>query len=80
MEESTEEPPEPLLVPGWDILEEEDEDASKWLDGDSWSVALSRIDSRWKKCTLARHSSFCKNLRFDPSHLQNSKIRNKSVE
>ncbi len=21
-----------------------------------WSVALSRIDSRWKKCTLARHS------------------------
>jgi len=29
MEESTEEPPEPLLVPGWDNLEEEDEDASK---------------------------------------------------
>ena len=29
LEESTEEPPEPLLVPGWDILEDEDEDASK---------------------------------------------------
>jgi hypothetical protein len=26
LEESTEEPPEPLLVPGWDILEDEDED------------------------------------------------------
>ncbi len=22
----------------------------------SWSLALSRIDSRWKKCTLARHT------------------------
>jgi hypothetical protein len=29
LEESTGEPPEPLLVPGWGILQDEDEDATK---------------------------------------------------